>query len=195
MKTIAITGNMGSGKSLVANVFEILGIPVYRADHESRKFYSNPEVSLKVQSLIGSKVLNDDGSLDLKIIASEVFIDKTMLAELTAILHPLVLDDFKKWCSKREELAFVAIESAIIFENQLEASFDIVITVSAPRDVSIERVKQRDHLSEEQILERLNTQYADAYKCEHSDFVIKNDNSTMIIPQILSIYHQISSNQ
>ncbi|MEI8203411.1 MAG: dephospho-CoA kinase [Bacteroidota bacterium] len=191
MKTIAITGNMGSGKSVVANIFEILGIPVYRADHEARKQYSNPEVIIKVQELIGDKVLKEDGTLDLVMIADEVFKSQELLSQLTSILHPLVLEDFTLWCSSRNELPYVALESAIIFENKLESLFDVVVTVSTTQEISISRVKNRDHLTEEQILERLKTQLSDEYKCEHADFVIKNDNSAMIIPQVMKFYHSI----
>ena len=192
MKKVGLTGNIGSGKSVVSQIFSIFGIPVYHADEESKKFLSDPLVKEKILSSFGYKVLSATGEIDRRILSNLVFADKNALTTLKSILHPLVIDDFTHWCESYMNVPYIIHEAAIIYESGVASRFDKIIHVSCPKEIAIERVMKRDGIESKLVLQRMQYQMEDEEKARLSDFVIHNDGSEMIIPQVLNIHRQLS---
>jgi len=192
-KRIIITGNIGSGKSTVAQIFSVFGVPVFRADDEARKLYYEQAVKDKMTSLFTDKILSTSGDIDLKILASIIFNDKKALKAVNSIIHPLVFDKYNGWCEKYKDKHYTIHEAAIIFENNLQGKYDVVINVSAPIEIRVERVMERDKISEELVRQRMANQLSDKVKCELSQFVVYNDGNSFLIPQVNSIHHNLSS--
>lgn len=191
MKTIGVTGGIGSGKSTVAHIIHLLGYPVYIADTEaSRLMNENPAIRKQLTDRFGASIYASDGNLNKPLLASQIFKNPKTLSEVNHIVHPVVFQDFQDWCSKQNNsLAF--FESAILFEAGLNNYFEYIICVTAPQGLRIQRVKMRDQATTEQINERMNNQMADAEKCKQSDFVIHNDNEHPVIRQILDFIEKI----
>lgn len=192
MLIVGLTGNIGSGKSTVAAVFKCLNIPVYHADIEAKKMYLRRDVLKKTVLLTGEQILDADGHLNTRALATIAFADPEILASLNQIIHPLVMEDFRIWITQQTEYPYVIHEAAIIFESGLGDAFNKVIHVSCPARISIERIAGKDSISREMILRRMRFQLPDAQKSSRSDFVILNDGSTLIIPQILEIHRTLS---
>jgi dephospho-CoA kinase len=192
MLKVGLTGNIGSGKSLVSEIFSIYGVPVYHADKESKKFLDDPTVKGKILRLFGEEVISGSGEIDRSALAAVVFSDQKALTELDSILHPMVIDDFTHWCGTFREYPYIIQEAAIIIESGVAGLFDKIIHVSCPKEIAIERVMKRDGIDGNSVLQRMRFQMEDAEKARHSDFVINNDGSEMIIPQVISIHQQLS---
>lgn len=188
MLKVGLTGNIGSGKSLVADIFKTIGIPVYHADEESKKFLDDPFVKNEVIRKFGYGVLSNNREIEKRVLASLVFSDPEALQLLTSILHPRVKRDFIDWTSRQEHKFYVLQESAIIFEYGLQDDYDRIIHVSCPPEVSLERVIARDQLSRQEVLRRMKFQLEDEKKAALSDFIIRNDGSQLVIPQVMSIH-------
>lgn len=191
MKKVGFTGNIGSGKSTASLIFNAIGIPVFNADIEAKKLYSEEEVKLKIKALFGEEVFAENGSVDFKKLADIIFNNKESLQKVNELIHPLTLRKFEAWLEKNKGAAYTIHESAIIFENNLQSHFDLVITVSAPEETRLERIMKRDNLKPEIIRERIKNQLPDKEKCKLSDFVIINDGKEMLIPQVVKINNLI----
>jgi dephospho-CoA kinase len=187
MKKIGLTGNIGSGKSTVSLIFNAMGIPVFNADIEAKKFYSEEHVKSKIENLFGKAVFTENGSIDFKKLADIIFNDKKSLQQVNALIHPLALRKYNDWLDKNKDADYTIHESAIIFENKLQNNFDMVITVSAPEEMRLSRIRKRDKLKPKLIRERMRNQMSENEKCKMSDFVIVNDGKKMLIPQIVEI--------
>ncbi len=173
MKTIGLTGGIGSGKTTIAKMFEELGVPVYYADDEAKKLMnSNKRIYNKLVQEFGKEAFKD-GELNKTFIASIIFNDKSKLNIINTIVHPEVERHFKKWTDKQNSV-YVIQENAIIFESGSQDKFDKIIAVTAPVDIKIERVKKRDGVSREKVLERMHNQLDDGYKSKNSFFTINN---------------------
>lgn len=191
MIKIAITGGIGSGKTVVCDIFYKMGFPVFNADFVAKSIInSNSEVRNQLISLFGKGIYRSDGNIHRKNLADLIFNDKIALEKVNSIIHPKVFSAFNNW-SKKQNSPFVIQETAIVFENGHTDRFDKIITVSAPKEVRIERCLIRDNSSKEKIEERMNNQLNDQYKVDRSDFVIYNDNVRLIIPQINNILKKI----
>ena len=195
MIKVALTGNIGSGKSTVAKIFTVLGVPVFNADTEARMLYYEDVVKDELISLFSENILNKNGDVDTKILASIIFNDKHALQTVNNIIHPLVLEKYNNWCNTYKNEHYTIHETAILFENNLQKNFDIVINVSAPAEIRLKRVIERDKISEEQVNERMANQISDKTKCELSQFVIYNDGNRFLIPQVNSIHNKLLSGQ
>lgn len=173
-KIIGLTGGIGSGKTTVARKLVELGIPVYFADLEAKKLMNQPFLAEQIQSKFGSEVY-DEGVLQNQILAAKVFSDPNNIAQLNAIVHPAVAHDFQAWLVRHKEYKLVVKEVAILFETGGDKKCDYVLLVTAPLETRIQRVMQRDGLTREQVLDRINHQWSDEIKRKLSDFVIEND--------------------
>lgn len=191
MIKIGLTGNIGSGKSTVSQVFSVLQIPVYHADEESRRFLLDPAVIEKIRNTFGEGLVAQTGEVDRKALATIVFADSHKLSQLTDILHPLVIEDFREWCRSKKESIYVIHEAAIIFESGVEKDFDKIIHVSCQKEIAIQRVIERDGTTREEILKRMQFQLTDEEKACRSDWVINNDGTVMLIPQILELHTKL----
>jgi dephospho-CoA kinase len=191
MLKVGLTGNIGSGKSTVAQVFSVLEIPVYHADEESKRFLHDLSVLEKIRESFGEVPESQTGEVDRVALGRLVFGDPIRLSKLTHILHPLVIEDFKKWCRAKADSIYVILEAAIIFESGVEKNFDKIVHVSCPEEVAIQRVMERDRTTREEILKRMQFQLADDEKARRSDWVINNDGTVMLIPQVLELHQNL----
>lgn len=192
-KKIGITGIIGSGKSTVAHLFELMGIPVYIADMEARKLFLKPDVIDEIIKITGTEILDAQQQINRSMLADLLFSNSEMLTAVNHIIHPRVITDYQQWSLTQNQVPFTLFESAIIFEHQLESNFDAIINVSCPETMAISRAVKRDHQTEEQIRSRLSHQLSSEIKNQKSDFIIYTDDRHSIIYQVSAIYSQLSS--
>jgi dephospho-CoA kinase len=189
---IGVTGGIGSGKTSVCKVFNVLGIPVFSADYEAKRIMnSDHEIMDHVRSIAGKDVYAS-GSLDRMELARIIFKNKKLLKAINRIVHPVVFSNYKIW-ARSSSAPYVIMEAAILFESKAAHFVDKVITVVAPVEERIERVVRRNKLTREQVIDRINNQMDDEEKIKHSDWVINNSEHEMIIPAILKIHEEIIS--
>ncbi len=186
MIKLGITGGIGSGKSVVSSLLEVLGIPVYIADNESKRLINaSPIIKEKLINLFGKDIYIQNG-VNKKLLASYIFTDSHLLEQVNAIIHPEVYIDFLKWSSLQTS-NMCAIETAILFESGFDKGIDIAIMIYAPLAVRIDRVVLRDNLSREETLDRIKNQLSDEIKKSRSDYIIYNDGKRALIPQVENI--------
>lgn len=171
---VAITGNIGSGKSYVSALFKGLGIPVFDSDYEAKLLYNRPEVRQKMVERFGPEIYDAEGQLDRKRMAARVFSDPCALGYVESVLYPVLNAWFDEWAAQ-QEAPYVLYESALIFEKHLESMFDAIIVVAASEPVRIARVMQRDRCTEEQVRARMAYQLPQAEKVAHADYVIVHE--------------------
>lgn len=193
MIKIGITGGIGSGKTTVCKVFELLGVPVYYADIEAKQILnSNLEVKKNIITTFGNSVLNDEDKIDKKKLASLVFNNKENLEKLNSIVHPAVREHFENWIQQHSTQKYILKEAAILFESGSYKLVDKIITVVAPLELKISRTIQRDKVTQAEVELRISNQLNDDEKIKRSQFVIHNDEQQLLIPQILKIHDQIT---
>jgi dephospho-CoA kinase len=187
---IGLTGGIGSGKSTVAKVFETLGIPVYYADDAAKRIM-NTDSKLKenLQRQFGEQTYIN-GELNRPYLASIVFNDAHKLDLLNAMVHPATINDATEWM-KHQRSPYVIKEAALLFESTAKEGLDYIIGVSAPKHLRIKRVMDRDHVSREEILKRMNRQIAEDIKMRLCDFIIINDEQQLVIPQVLQLHENL----
>ncbi len=190
MIKIGLTGNIGSGKSTVARVFKVLGVPVYHSDEKAKEFLFTDEVKEKLMTKFGTSIFKGI-EIDRKKLANIVFNDKEALDFLNSLIHPLVRKGFGDWCNLNNNVPYVIQEAAIMFESGFYKLFDKTIVVSCPEEIAIERVTKRDRVNELTVKERMKNQWDQEKKKELSDFIIYNDNEQLIIPQVLQIHKEL----
>lgn len=187
MWKIGLTGSIGSGKSLVATLFTQMGVPVYHADDEAKRFYQYPYIIQKVSDHFGREILLADGNIDKKKLAAVVFSDPLQLQWLNQLIHPMVKEDFSCWCDLHHGFPFVIHEAAILFESGFDKYFDRIILVTAPESLRLERIMKRDNITEDSILKRMSFQWDDDRKARLADFIINNDGTKLLIPEVVAI--------
>lgn len=191
---LGITGGIGSGKTSVCKVFNVLGIPVFSADPVAGEIMENdPAVKAKINGIV-SKNLYPGGKLNRGELAGIIFNDATVLNEINSLIHPLVFEKFKNWISS-QDAPYVIMEAAILFESGAFRLVDRIATVVAPEEERIRRVMHRNKLSREMVMERIRNQMNDEDKIRQSDYVINNSENDMIIPAILKIHDDILKNR
>jgi|TARA_B110000261_G_C12977345_1_gene314976 dephospho-CoA kinase len=188
MKVVGITGGIGSGKTTVCRVFEVLGVPVFYSDYVSEKILFSPEISLVVIKKFGNDIVVN-GSLDKKSLGKLVFENKEALNWLNSILHPLVRADFSLWV-KRQSSSYVLKEAAILFESGAYKTCDLVINVSCDVEKRIERVVKRDGRSAVEVEGIISKQWSENKRIKHSDFTINNFNQKLL-PQIINLHQEL----
>jgi dephospho-CoA kinase len=187
---LGITGGIGSGKTSVCRVFDVLGIPVFSADREASDIMENEDSVKSHLKAITGKDLYSGGSLDRMALADIIFNDNAILEKVNSLVHPVVFDRFMKW-SFLQKSKYVIMEAAILFESGADEFVDRVATVVAPVDQRMERVMLRNKLSREQVMERMQNQMDDEARIKLSDYIIYNSENDMIIPAILKIHDDI----
>lgn len=196
MKRIGITGGIGSGKSTVTQIFKALDIPVYIADQEARKIISsNVTVKKQVKELIGPLAFHKNGKPDRAYIASKIFSDSALLAQMNKIVHPAVQLHFNRWCEAfkpSQKILYVIQEAALLVETGNFKMLDALIVVTCPEEIRIRRVMDRDDCSKEEVLSRMKNQLSELEKIRVADYTIINDGKHMLIPQVLQIHKEIS---
>lgn len=190
MLKIGITGGIGSGKSTVAQLFSMLGIPVYAADEAGKRLMNENEVlKMQVKNLFG-EVAYTNGILNRKYLADIVFNNEEKLAQLNAIVHPATLKDADDWMNSQQS-PYAIKEAAIMFESGAHEHLDYVIGVAAPAPLRIQRAMQRDNVSREQVIARMGRQINETVKMRLCDFIIYNDEQQLVIPQVLELHEKL----
>lgn len=187
MKRIGITGNIGSGKSLVCKIFNHLGINTFFSDEETKKLYLLPDIKEQILNYFNDEVYFKDGSLNKKLLSYHLFRNHKALQFIEEILYPKLNATFDKWC-ERQTTNYVLFESAILFEKKFSEQFEKIIFVSAPEDIRLQRTMLRDRCNEENVRARMRLQWDEDIKKAESDFIIFNDGDKMLIPQVLEIH-------
>ncbi|MBE9584495.1 dephospho-CoA kinase [Mucilaginibacter sp. JRF] len=191
MLKIGLTGNIGSGKTTVAGVFEVLGIPVFYADAAAKNvMVTDAELIEGVKQAFGSDAYFADAILNRKHIANIVFNNADELARLNALVHPAVFRAFDEWVLRQTSAPYVIKEAAILFESGSYKKCDQTILVSAPLEQRLERVMQRDGISHDEAASRDARQMNEEEKKILANHIIINDGSQLVIPQVLSLHQQ-----
>jgi dephospho-CoA kinase len=182
-----LTGGIGSGKSIVAKIFELLGCAIFESDEVAKRVYFEPEIKEQVINLLGEGVYLSKGTIDKKYIGSKIFSDTTLLQKLNAIIHPTVILKYKKFIEQNQD-KIVIKETALLFEAKLEKEVDKIILVVAEDETRIRRVMLRDGLTKQEIQKKIASQLSQSEKIKKADFVIYNDETELILPQVIAIY-------
>lgn len=196
MIRLGITGGIGSGKSVVSEILKIKGIPVYNADTEAKRLMvEDEELRHQLMQLLGDDIYFENGTLDKKKVASKIFSNPTLLQKVNQTVHPAVGKDFLRWEQNQAQQSknIIAMESAILFESNLNMQFDKTLLVYAPLEVRVKRVMLRDAATLEQVQARIKNQSDEESKRSKADFVIENDNQQALLPQINQVLSQILS--
>jgi len=190
VRKLGITGGIGSGKTTVGRVFNVLGIPVFSADAEAREVMDiDTSIILRINTIAG-KNMYESGSLDRAELARLIFNNTSLLEKVNALVHPVVFSRFREW-EKRQDSFYVIMEAAILFESGAFKNMDRIITVVAPVEERVNRVIHRSNLTREQVIERMRNQMADSDRIKGSDYVINNSENDMIIPAVIRIHEDI----
>ncbi len=190
VKKLGVTGGIGSGKTTVCRVFNVLGVPVFSADAEARDVMDiDTGIMLRINTIAG-KNLYESGNLDRPELARLIFNNERLLEKVNALVHPVVFSRFREW-EKKQDAPYVIMEAAILFESGASKIVDRILTVVAPMEERVNRVIHRSNLTREQVMERMRNQMDDNQRIEGSDYVINNSENDMIIPEILRIHEDI----
>jgi dephospho-CoA kinase len=192
MLRVGLTGGIGSGKSTVAKIFEVLGIPVYYADEAARHIMNTDEELKKsiINEFGDESYVNDQ--LNRPYIASIVFNNAEKLDLLNSLTHPATIRDAERWM-QRQSSPYVIKEAALIFESGSAENLDYVIGVYAPLPLRIKRIMERDDITRDEVMQRINKQIDEDIKMRLCDKVIVNDEQQLIIIQVLPLHEQLLS--
>ncbi len=193
MLKIGLTGGIGSGKTTVAHIFEVLGIPVYYADDAAKKLMNvDEQLKQKIIEAFGNEsYLN--GNINRVYLAEQVFSDKEKTKQMNSIVHPVTIADAKLWMMQ-QTTAYAIKEAALIFEAKAEKNLDLIIGVHSPLPLRIKRVMDRDVITEEAVLARMQKQMDEKEKMKRCDFIIENNENELLIPQVLAVHEKILEN-
>lgn len=185
-KVIGLTGGIGSGKTTIANYFASMGIPVYIADDEAKKVMQSENIVQQIKTTFGDSIFENE-ILNRAKLAEIVFNNADKLAQLNAIVHPAVKSDFELWLQENKNHDYVIYEAAILFESGRYKECEVIITVTAPEEIRIERVVKRDNTTREQVLSRMKMQWNDEKRISLSNFVINNSNLKIAKEEVVKI--------
>ena len=189
MLKIGLTGGIGSGKTTVAKIFALLGVPIYNADEATKNLYhTNKDLVKSLKKHFGEDVYTNE-NLNRSRLAEIVFNDPAKLDLLNNLVHPLTINDAEDWM-KKQTAPYVIKEAALIFETGSARGLDYVIGVSAPQHLRIKRVIDREKISREEVLSRMQRQIDEEMKLLLCDFVIRNDEQELVIPQVLELHEK-----
>ena len=195
MKKVAITGNIGCGKSWVCELFkQHLGIPVYNSDSAAKRMYFLPEVRQQLVQRFGNAFYLSENEINRKLIADLIFSDETAQSDLESILYPALFVDFEQWM-KQQDAPYVLFESALVFEKRLDKRFDAIVMVSASEATRLRRAMLRDHCDEATVRARMAKQWPEEGKRLLADYVIwhESDNEDeALMGQIMRLHRQWS---
>jgi dephospho-CoA kinase len=191
MLKVGLTGGIGSGKSLVAKLFSLIGVPIYESDQRAKWLIEHHEnIISEIKELLGDEAYNEESKYNKEFVSKEVFQNEELLKSLNQIVHPRVRQDFEEWL-KVQNAPFVIKEAAIMNRN---AGLDKIIVVSSPKELRIQRLLKRDiHRNLAEIEKILENQKSPEEFLEMADFVINNDENCLLIPQVLEVYKELIS--
>ncbi|MEG0499775.1 MAG: dephospho-CoA kinase [Rikenellaceae bacterium] len=191
MKTIGLTGGIGSGKSYIGHLFELLGADLYNADKEAKEVMTkDPELTAQIKSVFGEHAYHDNGELNREYLAQIIFSDEEKRLKLNSLVHPALLKHFFRFAEESTK-ELVIIEAAILIESGFYKHVDKIIVVTADKDLRIRRIMERDKATEEQIIGRITAQMSDSEREKYADFILLNNEKELTLPQIISILEKI----
>lgn len=191
MFRIGITGGIGSGKTTVCKIFELLGIPVFYADSIAKSImHTDAELKEQIIRVFGKDSYSENGDLNRAYISSIVFKDEAELQKLNSLVHPAVFRAFDLWVSEQVNVPYVMKEAALLFESDSYKMCDQTILVLAPEEIRIARVTERDKISEDEVKLRMKKQWPDAEKQKLANYILRNDESHLLIPEIIDLHRQ-----
>lgn len=191
MFKLGLTGGIGSGKTLVCQIFEKLGVSVYYADTAARELMNtDAELKAGIRKMFGEKAYGKDG-LNRQYLAGMVFGDHKKLAGLNSLVHPAVHKDFLRWTQLQNKSPYVIEEAAILFESGASADMDFSVLVYAPEELRISRVMRRDGVKREDVVRRMEHQLSEEEKLERADHVLYNDGTRMLLPQLIELHNMV----
>jgi dephospho-CoA kinase len=193
MKKIGITGGIGAGKSLICEVFQLLGIPNYPADYRAKWLQSNdPELKAKITHQFGEEAYFENGDLNRDYLSKEVFGDDEKLKLLNSLVHPAVGKDFEKWCIQHSDKPYILKEAALLFETGSYKQLDATINVHANQELRLKRTLERDpQRTKESVLAIMKNQFSDEKRMGLADYVIYNDESKSVIKQVMELHEEL----
>lgn len=193
MIRLGLTGGIGSGKSTIAKVFNAIGVPVFYADDQAKKFLFNFEVKNILRDKFGDDIFDLENNIVRRKLAEIVFSDSTELKKLNSIIHPLLLNEFDAWVIKMQTKGckIVVMEAAILLEAGFVSKVDKVLTITANREERIHRVVMRDSVNRDQVIVRMNNQWSDEKRLVLSDYVIDNSDNVLILEAIINLYYEL----
>lgn len=190
MLKVGLTGGIGSGKTTVARIFEVLAVPVYYADAEAKKMMEeDPSLRQQIIRHFGASAYHE-GKLNRPYLAASVFSDPEKTRLMNSLVHPATIRHATAWM-RQQQTPYAIKEAALVFESGAEKELDVVIGVSAPLALRMQRVQLRDGLSAAAIQARIDRQMEESEKLGRCDFVIVNDEQELLIPQVVSLHAQL----
>lgn len=191
MLKIGLTGGIGAGKSTVAKIFKILGIPVFDADIAAKNLMNNNEaLKQKIREEFGDESYQN-GVLNRKYLAEIVFNNRYKLEKLNALVHPVAIQTGIDWAAT-QNAKYTIKEAALMFEAGSAFNLDYIIGVFAPVELRIARVMHRDGITKEQVEARMKNQIDEKIKAKLCDFIIENDENSLLTSQIIEVHKKIS---
>jgi dephospho-CoA kinase len=193
---VGVTGGIGSGKSLICRIFGILGAPVYDADSHAKELMTTDGILIsQIKKEFGELSFLNDGTLNRAYLSKEVFSDAGKLEKLNSLVHPRVALNYNAWVGQHREAGYVVKEAALLIEAKSYLNLDRLIVVSAPENLRVKRVLERDkHRNEKQVYEVISNQMAEEEKRKLADHIINNDETELVITQVLKL-HQLFNNK
>ncbi|MEM9671130.1 MAG: dephospho-CoA kinase [Cyclobacteriaceae bacterium] len=190
---VGITGGIGSGKSFLCKIFEVLGIDVYYADQRAKWLQQNSaDLVTQIKLAFGEESYDSKGCLNRIFLAREVFSNSKKLKLLNQLVHPKVAEDYAHWTKQRSTKPYTLKEAALLYESGSYRQLDYVINVDAGRNTRLQRVLARDvHRTKEQVEAIMDKQLSDKERRRLADFTVDNDGSVLVVPQVLSIHQQL----
>jgi len=188
MQCIGITGGIGAGKTIIASVFNYLGAPVFNADEAGKNALVQENIISEIRKHFGEKMLHSNGNINTTLLADIVFADKNQLHLLTNITHPFIKEKFQEWKDK-QTYNYVILDAAILLESELLKNIaDIIIYIESPIELRLQRVMARNQWTKEHIIQRMQMQkhYTELNIQPH--YIIQNDNTKLLFPQLLKIH-------
>lgn len=194
MMIVGVTGGIGSGKTTVCKIFELLGVPVFYADEQAKALYDEAAIKTKVARLVGKEVLDKNKKIDKAKLAEIAFSDKALLARLNNLIHPEVQKKFIAWKKSQKGAKMVIKEAAIMIESGSHRELDYLISITSPKDLKIKRIIARNNMSIIAIENRMKEQLSDKERAKYSDAVIVNDEEHSLIKQVIFQHRKLASN-
>ena len=192
MMVVGLTGGIGSGKTTVCRLFEVLDVPVYYADDRAKELMvTDSGLRESIQKLLGDEAYRKDGTLDRAWIAGQVFGNEEKLLALNGLVHPAVWRDTARWNEKYHNYPYTLREAALLYESGGYKMVDVMLVVTAPEPLRIQRVRERDGLSEAEVRARMDRQWPQSEKDERADFLIVNDGQQSLVQQVWRIHHEL----
>jgi dephospho-CoA kinase len=192
---IGITGGIGSGKSLVCHIFKVLGVPAYDADSRAKIVMTTDGILIdQIKKEFGTLSYNENGELNREQLGKTVFNQPDRLARLNSLVHPRVALDYNQWVSEQSNANYCIKEAALLFEAGSYQLLDKIIVVTAPDELRIQRVLQRDsHRTRKDVEHIFRSQMPQEEKVKLADYIIKNDESELVVPQVLKLHEWFNS--